>query len=226
MSKTIKIVCISDTHAQTDSKAFPEIPNGDILIHAGDFTLNGQESNIGQFNDWLGTLPHHWKIVIAGNHDKMFDSNLSRNSKEMKKLLTNCFYLEESSVLIEGIRFYGAPFSIKNEFSQNNAFALNTHDLASKWAKIPSDTDIVITHSPPYGINDIGDWGNNDGCKHLLKEVTERIKPKFHVFGHVHPANGRQEIGGTTFINASIGKTNYQTPIVIEYVPTFIKGFI
>ena len=216
MSKTLKIVCISDTHAQTDSKAFPKIPNGDILIHAGDFTLNGQVDNIGQFNDWLGTLPHHYKIVIAGNHDKMFDSK-SKTSKEMKKSLTNCIYLEESSVFIQGIKFYGAPFSIKNEFSQNNAFALNTQELASKWAKIPSDTDIVITHSPPYGINDVGDWGHNDGRKHLLKEVTERIRPKFHVFGHVHPANGMQEVGGTTFINASIGKSDYRNPIVIEY---------
>ena len=89
--------------------------------------------------------------------------------------------------------------------------------MISKWAKIPTDTDILLTHSPPYGIHDIGDWGNNDGCKSLLEEVTQRIKPKFHVFGHVHPANGIQKVGETVFINASIGRKNFKKPIVFEY---------
>ena len=103
MSKTLKIVCISDTHAQTYAEGFPEIPNGDILLHAGDFTYKGQKEHVFKFNEWLGTLSHRHKIVIAGNHEKIFDSKLETNPEvieDMRKLLTNCVYLEESEVTV------------------------------------------------------------------------------------------------------------------------------
>ena len=101
-SKTVKIVCISDTHGRTDDENFPEIPDGDILLHAGDITQEGNLDHLSKFNDWLGTLPHQYKIVIAGNHDKMLDPDLNENAREMKQILTNCIYLEESAVYIEG----------------------------------------------------------------------------------------------------------------------------
>ena len=101
-SKSIKIVCISDTHGRTDEKDFPEIPDGDILLHAGDISQQGNWDHVSQFNDWLGTLPHQYKIIIAGNHDKMLDPDLNENAREMKQILTNCIYLEESAVYIKG----------------------------------------------------------------------------------------------------------------------------
>ena len=102
-SKTVKIVCISDTHGRTDDKNFPAIPDGDILLHAGDFTYKGQKEHVFEFNEWLGTLPHRHKIVIAGNHEKILDSKLEKNPEvieDMRKLLTNCVYLEESEVTV------------------------------------------------------------------------------------------------------------------------------
>ena len=101
-SKTVKIVCISDTHGRTDDENFPEIPDGDILLHAGDISQEGNLDHVFKFNDWLGTLPHQYKIVIAGNHDKMLDLDWNENAREMKQILTNCIYLEESAVYIEG----------------------------------------------------------------------------------------------------------------------------
>ena len=108
MNETIRIVCISDTHANTDHEEFPDIPNGDILIHAGDFTLYGKTiEHVAKFNDWLGTLPHEHKIVISGNHERMFDANLPyitfEEAEKMRKSLTNCIYLENSSVTIKGM---------------------------------------------------------------------------------------------------------------------------
>jgi len=72
------------------------------------FTKSGDYCNwdhVSQFNDWLGTLPHQYKIVIAGNHDKMLDPDLNENAREMKQILTNCIYLEESAVYIKGMLF-------------------------------------------------------------------------------------------------------------------------
>ena len=81
-SDKIRIVCISDTHNFTDHENFPNIPDGDILIHAGDFTNHGKSEELEKFNDWLGTLPHEHKIVVAGNHDESLDENARNNTKE------------------------------------------------------------------------------------------------------------------------------------------------
>ena len=111
MSDTIRIVCLSDTHNLTDRPDFPSIPDGDILIHTGDFTICGKTEDVIKFNEWLGTLPHEYKVVIAGNHEKTFDPKTENNDPEkalkIKRLLTNCIYLEETSVFIKGIKFYG-----------------------------------------------------------------------------------------------------------------------
>jgi len=219
-SKTVKIVCISDTHGRTDDENFPEIPDGDILLHAGDISQEGNLDHVSKFNDWLGTLPHQYKIVIAGNHDKMLDPDLNENAREMKQILTNCIYLEESAVYIKGIKFYGCPFSIKQGDSTNNAFQMSTEELKSKWEKIPFDTDILLTHTPPYGINDLKKLDPEpQGCKNLLKEVTERVKPKLHLFGHIHGRNGSHKIGETMFVNAAIKRfgSNFCQPIVFDY---------
>ena len=91
MSNSIRIVCISDTHNLTDRPDFPSIPEADILIHTGDFTICGKTEDVIKFNDWLGTLPHEYKIVIAGNHEKTFDPLVPDNDPEkvtkIKRLL-------------------------------------------------------------------------------------------------------------------------------------------
>ena len=226
-SKTVKIVCISDTHGKTDEENFPQIPDGDILVHAGDITRRGNVDDISKFNAWLGTLPHQYKIVIAGNHDKMLDSNLDETpielAKEMKRKLTNCIYLESNAVYILGMKFYGCPFTRSHGF--NNAFQRPTEELKTKWEQIPCDTDVLITHMPPYGFLDLGLGSKSPeehlGCQYLLQEVIERVNPKLHVFGHIHGSYGRQEIGQTMYINASTvlnhDKDVFHQPIIFDY---------
>ena len=217
-SETVKVVCISDTHGRTDAEKFPQIPDGDILIHAGDISERGNVDHITKFNDWLGTLPHQYKIVIGGNHDKMLDDTLMETARTMKRKLTNCIYLESNAVYIKGIKFYGCPYT-RNGGTQNHAFQMSTEELKSRWEKISRDVDILITHMPPFGILDLK---SNDpepvGCKHLLQAVTERINPKLHVFGHIHGSHGCQEIGTTMFVNAStVCGPVFNQPIIFEY---------
>ena len=123
----------------------------------------------------------------------------------------------QSFSLILGIKFYGTPYTKKREGS-NPAFALLEHELDEKWSQIPSDTDVLITHMPPYGIQDLNKHGGNEGCPDLLKAVIDRIKPKLHVFGHIHISGGKSESNETIFVNAAIGdKPPFKLPIVVNY---------
>ena len=102
---TIRFVLLSDTHNVTDNL---RVPDGDVLLHSGDFSDCGKPENIVHFNEFLGRLPHPHKVVIAGNHDLSFDienwEGIQKNfgfppdtdPNAIKASLTNCTYLEES----------------------------------------------------------------------------------------------------------------------------------
>lgn len=208
----VRFVCMSDTHSKQSRFKF-EIPEGDVFIHAGDFTNLGQEHEIIKFNDWLGSLPHIHKIVIAGNHELSFDENCIRksreevNCKDVKKLLTNCTYLEDSGVNIYGIKIYGSPWQ---PVFRDWAFNLNRGEaILEKWNLIPSDTDILITHGPPLGHGDLCQFGIRAGCTELLTTLQKRVHPKYHIFGHIHEGYGVTTDGTTIFINASNCDVNY-----------------
>jgi len=198
----LRFVCMSDTHSQT-SRLTHSVPEGDVFIHAGDFTGRGQLEQVRAFNSWLGELPHKHKIVIAGNHELEWDSD----SKDLKSELTNCTYLEDSSVEIHGLKIYGSPY--QPEFGRW-AFNLERgQECLDKWNQIPSDTDILVTHGPPLGFGDLCKRGNRAGCVDLLHTVQQRVKPKYHVFGHIHEAYGLTSDGETIFVNASTCNLQY-----------------
>jgi Icc-related predicted phosphoesterase len=202
----VKVVCISDTHNQLDKV---QVPDGDILIHAGDFTGRGRIEEITKFNHELSLLPHKRKIVIAGNHDILFETNPTL----ARSLLTGCDYLEDSGVEIEGIKFWGSPWQ-----PQFYNWAFNKKrgmPLREKWNLIPSETDVLITHGPPYGVLDLAQRiyplsDEHVGCEELRREVIDRIKPRLHVFGHIHHSYGTVKLGDTQFINAATLNEQYQ----------------
>ena len=99
----MKLVCISDTHSM--HRSIQDIPDGDVLIHAGDSLGQGTLDNVVELNDWLGTLPHRYKIVIAGNHDWVFQDS----PEQAREALNHAIYLEDSGIEIEGVRFWGYP---------------------------------------------------------------------------------------------------------------------
>jgi Icc-related predicted phosphoesterase len=209
--KTLKIVAISDTHTRHQQIS---IPKGDILIHAGDFTEKGSLNDVEKFNTFLGTLPHRHKIVIAGNHDFCFE----RDPQRARACLTHAIYLEDQALTLEGIHFYGSPWQ---PWFFNWAFNLQRgKPLQEKWEKIPENTHILITHGPPYGHCDKVQYdGRSVGCEDLLKRI-ELLKPRYHIFGHIHEAAGISHNTHTTFINASCLDLRYKPvnpPVVFDY---------
>jgi Icc-related predicted phosphoesterase len=202
----MKLVLMADTHGRHRNI---DIPDGDVLIHAGDFSAwFGALDELHEFNDFLGQLPHPYKIVIAGNHDFSFE----RENAESRAALTNAHYLQDDGIEIEGMTFYGSPW--QPEFL-NLAFNLPRGEpLRRKWRKIPPDTNVLITHGPPYGIGDKTFDGHHVGCEDLLVRV-QTIKPRLHVFGHIHEGRGQTEIDDTTFVNAATDRDGW-APFVVE----------
>ena len=191
-SSRIRLVCISDTHTHK----LTSLPDGDILIHAGDLTNQGTISEIQEQIDWLSSLPHKYKIAIAGNHDSFFDPRSRRKEDKGKSLhWGDVCYLQHSKIdlkfpeqLNRQLTLYGAP-QIPQCGGADFAFQYQRGEDA--WSgTIPKETDILITHSPPkYHL----DLPARLGCEYLLKEVW-KIQPKVHVFGHVHAGYGQKSV--------------------------------
>ncbi len=208
----MRVVCISDTHLAHE-KVKIKIPDGNILIHAGDATCEGTIAEITAFNRWFAHFHHKHKIMIAGNHDWLFQKDPTLAKSILSPSIT---YLQDSFVQIRDLKIFGSPW--QPEFL-NWAFNLPRGSrLGEKWQAIPEDTDILITHGPPAGILDQTPDGEHVGCDDLMGAVA-RVKPKLHVFGHVHHGYGTKEVSGTRFINASICDEAYlpsHTPIVVD----------
>jgi 3',5'-cyclic AMP phosphodiesterase CpdA len=205
----VRVVCISDTH---NRHARVAVPSGDLLIHAGDFTVLGKEDEIADFNRWLATLPHRHKIVIAGNHEFLFE----RDPARARRLITNAVYLEDAALRVDGLALYGSPWQ---PMFGGLAFNLpRGADLAAKWALIPPGTDILVTHGPPYGHVDALPSGRHVGDVDLAAAIAA-VKPRLHVCGHIHQGYGTSQIGGTTCVNASICNESYDpvnAPVVVD----------
>lgn len=206
---TVRIVVISDTHGLHRELA---VPDGDILVHAGDITRHGELEELFEIDDWLAGLPHRHKLVIAGNHDLCFEEFSGIGAQ----LLPHATYLQDEAVTIEGLTFYGSPWTPK---FFDWAFNLPRGEpLAKKWALIPAGVDVLITHGPPRGHGDYTFQSVKAGCADLLKAVG-RARPRYHLCGHIHEAAGQTEEGGTVFINASVVDLHYQLvnqPVVFE----------
>lgn len=207
------IDCISDLHG-----FYPKLKGGDLLIVAGDLTARDQINQYVEFYIWLDKQAYKYKILIAGNHDNEIQKGLDYEFAN-----ENIYYLKDSAVEIEGLKIWGSPWTktFPGINPQCKAFTVDTEEeLAQKWTLIPDDIDILITHSPPYGIFDeikkIKFSGRssdieNVGSISLREHVLARIKPKLHVFGHIHEWGGDSvDCITTKFINASHVNEHYQ----------------
>ncbi len=205
----MRLVFISDTHTYHQGLS---VPDGDVLIHAGDMTRKGELGDLLAFNAWLGELPHPHKLVIAGNHDWCW----AEDRAACEQLLSNATYLEDAVASLGGLRFYGTPW--QPDF-HNWAFNLpRGQPLREKWLLIPRDTDVLITHTPPRGILDRTERDELAGCDDL-REIVALLGPRIHIFGHIHEAYGSQTIGPTTYLNASSIDRRGQSinpPLVID----------
>jgi len=200
----MKIVCISDTHMKHDRLI---VPDGDVLIHCGDICFSrsndfrGQIDDINIFIHWLKSLPHKHKILVAGNHDVVMEEY----PLLADKMLQGITYLRDEAVTIDGITFYGTPWQ---PIFGHWGFNRSPEILKIKYAEIPMNVDVLITHCPPLGVLDMA---HNEYCGsyELLSRVTE-TKPRYHVFGHIHENGERAQKGARTiFVNCSVLDNEY-----------------
>lgn len=201
----MKIICISDTHG-----SFPkDLPKGDILIHAGDWSSTGSYKDTIKFLDYLEKINYNYEniVIVPGNHEKWIEDNINLAKEEFKN--RNITLLIDESITINGLVFYGTPWVpvYKNwSFMKEDSTRKNFMDA------IPDETDILITHAPPYGHLDVVDTGKekiNVGCKHLSKAL-DRCNAKLHVFGHVHESSGVKVKNRSLLVNASCLDKEYK----------------
>jgi Icc-related predicted phosphoesterase len=212
----MKIVLISDTHL-THLKYQINVPECDLLIHSGDALCGGNEEELQLFSAWFGALPAKRKVFVAGNHDRIFE----KRPDEARKLLPkDVIYLQDELVEVDGLKIYGSPW--QPEFFEWAFNLPRGRQLAEKWARIPAGIDILVTHGPPMGVLDWSEYSlEHVGCEDMRRELA-RVKPRLHVFGHIHGGYGTAVHAGTTFVNASICDESYRPshePVVVEILP-------
>jgi predicted phosphohydrolase len=191
----MRIVAVADTH--TFEADLNPVPDGDVFIHAGDLCRSGRLAELAKVTEWVRALPHRHKIVVAGNHDWCF---VREREAAFELLGSTVVYLQDSGTEIDGVRFWGSPWQ---PVFHNWAFNLpRGAPLAEKWRLIPTGTDVLITHGPPAGIGDRSDDAVRAGCADLL-EVVHRLRPRLHLFGHIHPDGGCWQRDGICFANVT-----------------------
>lgn len=191
----LKITLISDTHELHRSV---DMPQCDLMIHAGDWTfLSRSLAQIEDFDDWLGQQHAPLgRILCPGNHEGYLERNPS-----LRSLTPNGIVLINERCDIRGLKVFASPVVPL----LGTAFGIaKPEDRSRLYAQIPTATDVLITHGPPYGILDsVPGEAHHQGCPELLKAV-KRVKPKLHVFGHVHTGYGLYQSADTLFVNAAL----------------------
>ncbi|WP_141617322.1 metallophosphatase domain-containing protein [Myxococcus sp. AB036A] len=190
----MRIVAVSDTHLFHDELVMPP---GDIFVHAGDMCRAGDLDELARASSWIRGLPYRHKVIVAGNHDWAF----ADSPGEARALLgEDVVYLQDSEATVAGLRFWGSPWQ-----PAYNDWAFNLPRgaaLASKWAAIPEGLDVLITHGPPAGFGDRSSVGGRGGCVDLRERVLA-VRPRLHLFGHIHDDGGLWREGDTCFANVT-----------------------
>lgn len=201
----MRIFHISNTHGA--HRCLRNLPEADIVVHSGDFCMVGEEREALDFLNWFCDLPYRHKIFICGNHDGcLYGANIDG-------LDSNVHYLCNSGIEIDGVKFYGVPMFMEDCITSRQA---------RNYDNIPEDTDILITHSPAYGILDLDDSIDGELIHYGSEEVLEQVMkicPRAHLFGHIHRQHGITEQSGIIFSNGAIMNEDYSKlnlPNIIE----------
>lgn len=216
----MKICVLSDTHSRHDQIT---LPPADVVVHCGDATATGSTEEVEAFISWFLHTPYRHRILVGGNHDWALET--------LADMPAGISYLRGQSIEIEGVKFYGAPWRPRPSWvtrehppGKYSAFGVMGDEIASRWDHIPPDTQVLITHCPPWGVLDLSPpserhpTSHHKGCSALLEAVM-RVKPKLHLFGHNHHQTGQMEQEGILFVNAALMDDDYQltkSPLVIE----------
>lgn len=191
------IDCIADLHGFE-----PILPGGDLLILAGDYTAANKVIQWSKFFYWLDRQPYEKKILIAGNHDDLFEKSFPKNQKEAEDwedivdhldVGINFEYLCDSGTEYNGLKIWGTPWTpwFHGVNPKCKAFMDSEGTIEKKFRKIPEGLDILITHGPMLHMLDQNINGNACGSR-SLRDAIDRAKPKFHIFGHIHEQGNNQ----------------------------------
>lgn len=213
-----RIVAFSDTHSYHRRV---KIPDGDILICAGDITFTGELPVIEDFCRWMKELPHKYKVIIHGNHEVGHESGIKR--KPGLDMLRNAgiIHLENSMVEIEGFKIYGSPiqpYFLGWEYNRRRG-----KEIADFWAKIPDDVNILITHGPVKNVLDEVPQEDgtvlHEGCEDLARRISQLKDLRLSVCGHIHSGYGTLKKDNIIYVNAAICTNAYNPtnlPITID----------
>lgn len=214
----MKVVCISDTHGDHRSV---RLPDGDVLVHAGDITAHGSREDYLDFLDWFGAQPFAARVFVAGNHDRW----LEQAPIEARELAVRAGvdWLDDSGIAIDGLRIWGSPITPRFfdwSFMRDPGDAIEAH-----WRLIPDDTDLLVTHGPPHGVLDQVERApgvfEHTGCP-SLRDTLDRVRPSAHVFGHIHEGRGEARLASVRCLNVSTMNQGYRIahePVTLELQP-------
>ena len=199
-----RIVAVADTHNEHERLSIPE---GDVFVHAGDLTGRGTLPELERVADWLRSLPHAHKVVIAGNHD----FGLQRNPAMARPLFHGLTFLEDGEATVAGLRIWGSPWQ---PWFHDWAFnARRGPEIDAKWQLIPEGIDVLVTHGPPLGYGDRVHLGERVGCADLLRQLT-RVHPRLHLFGHIHEDRGEWKFGPTRVVNVTTSEGELPATVI------------
>lgn len=218
----MKIVAISDTH----QAYIKDLPKGDVLIHAGDFSLLPKnahenrelmEAELRDLKNWFYEVKNNYKyvVLVPGNHDWIFEVDYQFACEFMDEIIV----LNDKAITLDGVKIWGSPINLEyRDWAFNRAPG---EEILKHWNQIPHDTDILVTHGPPLGILDQAyPEKNSDALGDIdLLNTVKNLNLKAHIFGHIHGSHGTKEEFGTLFVNASIMDETYSptfSPIAFE----------
>lgn len=219
--KDIKIVAISDVHGKWNKITIPEC---DILISAGDYSFRGERHMVKDYHKWLNKQEAGYIVSVQGNHELWVEKNFAEAKELAEKECPGVHFIgDHGTVNIEGIKIHGSAYT---PWFHNWAWNVERGiKLAEEWNKIPDDTNVLVTHGPPFGILDIVPYADGTpkervGCHELMQRVVQLEQLKLHIFGHIHHSSGEQYFHNKKFVNASICDEQYMptNPVRIIYL--------
>lgn len=200
----MRLVVISDTHGfhrTMGEPGYPALPEGDVLIHCGDYSRDyGSAIDTERFAAWMSKQKHAHKIVCPGNHDYAVYENPAWAANLFRK--SGIHMIGQKPLTINGVVFDGGPWMPLSGREPPWGFEMEERDRERLWSRVHDDVDVLVSHVPPHGILDHTLSFSHLGCP-VLREHVYRIRPRVHLFGHVHESRGSKNVDGIDFVNVS-----------------------
>lgn len=206
----MKLVATADTHFPIPAEL---VPDGDVLIIAGDFMYEGTPAEWAPRVQALAALPHKHKILVPGNHD-YFPFHYRGLARSQLRRVANTTLVDDfdPQFEIDGVKFLAIPY-----VTGLPGWAYNQEEpYVYEWLKASVtgyDPDVIISHSPPYQIGDACGTKpvQHYGCMAFNKWFYEPgRKPRVWISGHIHESYGRRHVDGCDFFNVAMCNEDYE----------------